>query len=202
VSDATSISELPVEPAAAPALAWSEADDDSGIMPIRAGEYDGEYENVPRSGLTSSRPRAHVEPAVEPDVIGAFAEAWYRRPLVVAVGTALAVLAIGAGVLITLRHTSGSAPSTPSPGVSTTARPSSETTASQEPSTNPPSSSAPDTSTPAPTTSETSTTTTTTEAPATTTTPSSATTEPQRPDRPRFPRRPGARFFDPGQGRP
>ena len=63
VSDATSISEMPVEPAATPALAWSEADDDSGIMPIRAGEYDGEYENVPRSGLTSSRPRAQVEPA-------------------------------------------------------------------------------------------------------------------------------------------
>jgi hypothetical protein len=198
VSDATSISEVPVESAATPALAWSEADDDSGIMPIRDGEYDGEYENVPRSGLTSSRLRAHLEPAAEPDVIGAFADAWYRRPLVVAVGTALAVLAIGAGVLITLRHTSGSAPSTPSPSVSTTAPPSSATTASQEPSTNPPSSSAPDTSTPAPTTSETPT--TTTEAPTTTTPPPSTTTEPARPDRPRFPRRPGDRFFDPGQG--
>jgi hypothetical protein len=196
VSDETSISEIPVEPA--PALAWSEADDDSGIVPIQAGEYDGEYageyDKVPRSGLTSSRPRAQVDLAAEPVVFGAAADAWYRRPLVVAVGTALAVLAIGAGVLITLRHTSGSAPSTPSPSVSTTAPPSA-TTASQEPNTNPPSSAAPDTSTPAPTT----TTTTTTEAPTTTTTPST-TTEPQRPDRPRFPRRPGDRFFDPGQG--
>jgi hypothetical protein len=201
VSDATSISEMPVEAAATPALAWSEADDDSGIMPIRAGEYDDEYEKVPRGGLTSSRPRAQMDPAAEPDVIGAYADAWYRRPLVVAVGTALAVLAIGAGVLITLRHTSGGAPSTPSPSVSTTAPPSSETTGSQEPGTNPPSSSATDTSTPAPTTSETPSTTTTTEAPTTTTTaPPSTTTEPQQPDRPRFPRRPGDRLFDPGQG--
>ena len=202
VSDATSIAEITVEPAAEPALAWSEADDDSGIMPIRAGEYDGDYENVPRSGLTSSHPRAKADPAAEPDVIGSFADAWYRRPLVVAVGTALAVLAIGAGVLITLRHTSGSAPSTPTPSVSTTAPPSSATTASQEPGTNPPSSSTPDTSTSTPTTSETPTTTmttTTSEAPTTTTAPPT-TTEPQRPDRPRFPRRPGDRFFDPGQG--
>jgi hypothetical protein len=201
VSDATSISEMPVEAAATPALAWSEAGDDSGIMPIRAGEYDDEYERVPRSGLTSSGPHAQVDPAAEPDVIGAYADEWYRRPLVVAVGTALAVLAIGAGVLITLRHTSGSAPSTPSPSVSTTAPPSSETTASQEPGTNP-SSSAPDTSTPASTTSETPSTTTTTEATTTTTTtaPTTTTTEPQRPDRPRLPRRQGDRFFDPGQG--
>ena len=193
VSDATSISEMPVEAAATPALAWSEAGDDSGIMPIRAGEYDDEY-------APSSRPRAQVEPAAEPDVIGGYADAWYRRPLVVAVGTALAVLAIGAGVLITLRHTSASAPSTPSPSVSTTAPPSSETTASQQTGTNPPSSSAPDTSTPASTTSETPSTTTTTEASTTTTAPTTTTTEPQRPDRPRFPRRPGDRFVDPGQG--
>ncbi len=203
VSDATSTSEMPVEAAATPALAWSEAGDDSGIMPIRAGEYDDEYEKVPRSGLTSSRPRAQVDPPAEPDVIGAYADAWYRRPLVVAIGTALAVLAIGAGVLITLRHTSGGAPSTPPPSVSTTAPPSSEITGSQEPGTNPPSSSAPDTSTPGPTTSETPSTTTTTEAPTTTTTttaPPTTTTESQRPDRPRFPRRPGDRLFDPGQG--
>ena len=55
VSDATSISEIPVEAAAAPALAWSEADDDSGIMPIQPGEYDDEYEVAAR-GLTL-RPR-------------------------------------------------------------------------------------------------------------------------------------------------
>jgi actin-like ATPase involved in cell morphogenesis len=201
VSDATVMSELPVEPAAPPALAWSEADDDSGIMPIRAGEYDDE----PR---TSGRTVAGVDPAAEPDVIGERMDPWYRRPLVVAIITALAVLAIGAGILITLRHTSGSAPSTPSPSVSTSPAPSlptssDETTASQEPSSNPTSSTQPDTSTAASTTSEapTTTTTTTTEAPTTTTTSQATTTTTARPDRPIFPRPPGGRPFPlPGQG--
>jgi hypothetical protein len=202
VSDATMMSEVPIEPAVAPALAWSEADDDSGIMPLRAGEYD----DVPPGGPTSSRPQAGVDVADEPDVFGATGDAWYRRPLMVAVGTALAVLAIGAGVLITLRHTSGSAPSTPLPSVSTTPEPSvpasSETTASQEPTTNAPTSSVSDTSTAAPTTSQTPTTTTTTEAPTTATTqPPTTTPSPQSPDKPRFPRRPGDRLFpEPGLG--
>ena len=51
---------------------------------------------------------AHDEPNVQfrildvapdPVVTGASAQAWYRRPLVVALGTALAMLAIGAGGL-------------------------------------------------------------------------------------------------------
>jgi hypothetical protein len=196
VSEATTMSAMPIEPAAAPALAWSEADDDSGIMPIRAGEYD---DNSRDDDRPSPRPRARANLAAEPDVIGPAADAWYRRPVVVAVGTALAVLAIGAGVMITLRHTSGSAPNTPAPSVSNTNAPSestsAETSASQEPATNSPSST--DTSTPASTTS---TPTTTTEAPATTTTTPPVTTT-DRPDRPRFPRRPGDRLFpDPGQG--
>jgi actin-like ATPase involved in cell morphogenesis len=201
LSDATALSEIPVEPAAAPALAWSEADDESGIMPIQPGEYD----DVPaRSELISSRPRARVDLPAESDVFGATAEAWYRRPLVVAVGTALAVLAIGAGVLITMRHMSGSAPATPSSSVDTP--PSSavssvpESTATQQPSTSPPSSAASDTSTAAPTTSETPTATTTTQAPTTTTASPSTTAPPsQGPDRPRF-RRPGDRLFpEPGR---
>jgi hypothetical protein len=197
VSDATTISEMPVEPAATPALAWSEAGDDSGIMPIRPGEYDDAPSN---GGQTSSR-RA-VLAAAEPDVIGAGVDTWYRRPLVVAVGTAFAVLAIGAGILITLRHTSGSAPSTPSPSVSTTPAPSlpssSETTASPEPTSSPPSPTETTTQPPT-TTSETPTTTTTTEPPTTTTTTSE---RPRWPDRPRlFPREPGGgRGFFPGQG--
>ena len=87
-----------MEPTATPALAWSEAGDDSGIMPIRPGEYDDEYDTVPPSRLTSARPRAQVDSAAEPAAFGGATDAWYRRPLVVAVGTALAVLAIGAGV--------------------------------------------------------------------------------------------------------
>jgi hypothetical protein len=207
VGEATVMSAMPVEPAAAPALAWSEADDDSGIMPIRPGEYDDE----PRTGGPAAPvPRAREEFA-EPGVVGATGDPWYRRPVVVAVGTALALLAIAGGLFLTLRHTSGSAPSTPSPSVVTTAAPSmptsSETTASQETTTNPPSSSQPSTSPPASTTSETPTpttttttaptTTTTTEAP-TTTTPSQATTTT---DRPLFPRRPGGRLFPPPGGR-
>jgi hypothetical protein len=198
VSDATAISEIPIEPAVAPALAWSEADDDSGIMPLQAGEYD----DVPaRSAPVSSR----VDLPAEADVFGVTGDAWYRRPLVVAVGTALAVLAIGAAVLITLRHTSGSAPSTPSSSVDTppsSAVPSepgtTATQETQEPNTTPPSSQAPDSSTVAPTTSQTPTT-TTTQAPTTTQPPTTAST--QFTDRPRFPRRPGDRLFpEPGQG--
>jgi hypothetical protein len=203
VSDATIMAAMPVESAAAPALAWSEADDDSGIMPIRPGEYDDE----PRDGgHAAPLPRARKEFA-EPDVIGATGDPWYRRPLVVAVGTALAVLAIAGGLFVTLRHTSGSAPSTPSPSVITTPAPSLptsvETTASQQATTNPPSSSEPATSpsasttseTPTPTTTTTTTTITTTEAPTTTQSSQATTTT----DRPRFPRWPGDRLF-PGPG--
>ena len=204
VGEATIMSALPVEPAAAPALAWSEAGDDSGIMPIRPGEYDDE----PRTtGRTVARPGAQL--AGEPDVIGASIDPWYRRPLVVAVGTALAVLAIGAGIMLTLRHSSGSAPGDPSRSVSTTPAPSlptsAETTASQQPSANPTSSAQPATSTPPSTTSEAPTTTTTTTAAptTTTTTPSSqaTTTTTVRTDRPLFPLQPGGPLFPvPGQG--
>lgn len=202
-SDATTMSAMPVEPVAAPALAWSEADDDSGIMPLRPGEYDD-----PRTGGRAVPVPGAREEFAEPDVIEDAGDAWYRRPLVVAVGTALAVLAIAGGLFLTLRHTSGSAPSTPSSSVITTPAPSmptsSETTASQEPTTNPPSSSEPTTSTtsetPTPTTTTTTeapTTTTTSQAP-TTTTPSQATTTTERP---LFPRRPGGRLFPQPGGR-
>jgi hypothetical protein len=203
VSDATIMAAMPVESAAAPALAWSEADDDSGIMPIRPGEYDDE----PRDGGHAAPLPLAREEFAEPDVIGATGDPWYRRPLVVAVGTALAVLAIAGGLFVTLRHTSGSAPSTPSPSVITTPAPSlptsAETTASQQTTTNPPSSSEPATSpsasttseTPTPTTTTTTTTITTTEAPTTTQSSQATTTT----DRPRFPRWPGDRLF-PGPG--
>ncbi|HXS85938.1 MAG TPA: Hsp70 family protein [Mycobacterium sp.] len=203
VSEATIMAAMPVESAAAPALAWSEADDDSGIMPIRPGEYDDE----PRDGGRAAPLPLAREEFAEPDVIGATGDPWYRRPLVVAVGTALAVLAIAGGLFVTLRHTSGSAPSTPSPSVITTPAPSlptsAETTASQQATTNPPSSSEPATSpsasttseTPTPTTTTTTTTITTTEAPTTTQSSQATTTT----DRPRFPRWPGDRLF-PGPG--
>lgn len=205
VGDATMISAMPVEPSAAPALAWSEADDDSGIMPIRPGEYDDE----PRDdGRTSLRARGRTAPVDAPDEYDTSPVAWYRRPLVVAIGTALAVLAVGAGVMITLRHTSSS-PSTPSTSVSTMPASSvpspSQSAVTEEPtSAAPPPSSQPETSSsttsqPPTTTTESSTATTTTTT-TTTTTPSPP--GPERPDRPRFPRRPGDRLFpEPGPGR-
>ena len=199
--EAMTIADISLEPHAAPALAWSEADDDSGIMPIRPGEYADEVGN---GAPVSARPRPRRDLAPEPVTAGATADAWYRRPLVVAIGTALAVLAVGAGVMIALRHTSGSAPSTPPPSVSTTPAPatSSQVSDTQAPTTNPPSSTEPDTGTAPSTTSQTPTTTTTTEAPTTTTQAPTTTQGPQWPERPRFPRGPGGRLFpQPGPGR-
>ena len=201
VADATTRSEIPVEPRPAPALAWSEeADDDSGIVPIRPGEYP---EQSSTAGLAAPRPQASLDRDSHPVATRQVAEAWYRRPVVVMVATALAVLAVGAGVMITLRHTSGNAPTTPSPGVSTAPG-----TDSQAPATSPPSSTESDTGTPPSTTSEapTTTTTTTTEAPTTTSSAAPTTSEPptttqgtERPGFPRFPRGPRG-FPDPGRG--
>jgi Hsp70 protein len=201
VADATTRSEIPVEPRPAPALAWSEeADDDSGIVPIRPGEYP---EQSSTAGLAAPRPQASLDRDSHPVATRQVAEAWYRRPVVVMVATALAVLAVGAGIMITLRHTSGNAPTTPSPGVSTAPG-----TDNQAPATSPPSSTESDTGTPPSTTSEapTTTTTTTTAAPTTTSSAAPTTTEPptttqgtERPGFPRFPRGPRG-FSDPGRG--
>jgi hypothetical protein len=163
-------------------------------MPIRAGEYPEQASNA---ALTSARPQASVDRAPQPGVSGAVADAWYRRPVVVAVGTALAVLAIGAAVMITLRHTSGGAPSTPTPSVSTAPGPASSAPANQNPGssdatdTQAPVSSPPSSTESAPsTTSQTPTATTTTQAPTTTTTTQVPTTTQEPPVGPRFPGRP------------
>src|ERR1700722_19360973 len=201
VADATTISDVAVEPSPAPALAWSEANDDSGIMPIRAGEYPEQASNA---ALTSARPKASVDRAPQPGVSGAVADAWYRRPVGVAVGTPLAVLGVGAAVLITLRHTSGGAPSTPAPSVSTAPAPASSAPANQNPGssdttdTQAPASSPPSSTEPPSTTRETPTATTTTVVPTTTTTTQVPTTThpPEPPVGPRFPRGPaGPRVF-------
>jgi actin-like ATPase involved in cell morphogenesis len=199
VADTTTMSDVAVEPRPAPALAWSEADDDSGIMPLRPGEYPEDGGSV---GLTATRPEVGLDRGPEPAMAGVVADAWYRRPAVVMVGTALVVLVLGAAVMITLRHTSGSAPTTPAPSVSTAPAPSPSGT--EAPTTSAPSSTQSDTGTPPSTTTEApTTTTTTTQAPTTTssapTTTEAPTTTPER-ERPpfrEFPR--GPRFFpDPG----
>ncbi len=199
VADATTVSDLAVEPRSAPVLAWSEADDDSGIMPIRPGEYPEEGGSA---GLTAAPPQV-FDRGAQPAVAGAVADAWYRRPAVVMVGTALMVLAVGAVVMITLRHTSGSAPTTPAPSVSTAPAPSgSDTTNTQAPATSTPSSTQSDTGTPSSTTTEAPTTTTTTSEAPTTTSSSAPPTTTQAPTTTQGPeRRPfrdfprGPRFF-------
>jgi actin-like ATPase involved in cell morphogenesis len=197
VADATTMSDLAVEPRPAPVLAWSEADDDSGIMPIRPGEYP---EADGGAGLTAAPPQAGFDRGSQPAVAGAVADAWYRRPAVVMVGTALVVLAVGAAVMITLRHTSGSAPTTPAPSVSTAPAPSpSDTTNTQAPATSAPSSTQSDTGTPssttteAPTTTSEAPTTTSSSAPPTTTEAPTTTQGPERRPFGEFPR--GPRFF-------
>jgi actin-like ATPase involved in cell morphogenesis len=187
-ADTTTISNIPVEPRPVPALAWSEAGDDSDIMPIRPGEYP---EQGSTTGLTAARSQVGVDRDPQPVVTRAVADAWYRRPAVVMVGTALVVLAVAAAVMITLRHTSGSAPTTPAPSVSTAPAPSNATD-TQAPATSPPSSTESDTGTPPSTTTEApTTTTTTTQAPTTTssapTTTTQAPTTTQGPEPPRFP---------------
>jgi actin-like ATPase involved in cell morphogenesis len=180
LADAMTMADIPVEPSPTPALAWSQAGDDSGIMPLRADEY-------PEAGrdaaLTSAPPQVNSDRDSQSGVTPAVADAWYRRPAVVMVGTALVVLALGAAIMITLRHTSGSAPSTPSPSVSTAPAPSnqgpapSNATDTQAPATSPPSSTESDTGTPPSTTTVAPTTTTTTTQAPTTTSPAPTTTE-------------------------
>ena len=193
VADATTRSNIPVEPAPPPVLAWSEADDDSGIVPIRPGEYP---EQSSTAGLAAPVPQASLERESRPAATRPVADAWYRRPAVVMLATALAVLAVGAVVMLMMRHTSGSAPTTPAPSVSTApgSAPSSATD-TQAPASNPPSSSESNTGTTPSTTTSEAPTTTTSEAPTTTTsappTTTAGPTTSEGPDRPRFPRFPG-----------
>ena len=190
VSDATTISGITTESQRAPALAWSEAGDDSGIMPIRPGEYP---EQASDTALTSAPPPATVDNDTRSDVTSAVSEVWYRRLPVVMVGTALVVLALAAAVMIALRHTSGGAPSAPSPSVTTTPAPANQsptpsaTTGTEAPANSPPTSTESSTGTPRSTTAEQTTTTTTTQAPTTTTQAPTTTTQAPEPPYRRFP---------------
>ncbi len=187
VTDATTMSDMALPSERTPALAWSEAGDDSGIMPIRPGEYPEQGTDAP---LTAARRPAVLDRDTRSGVTDTATDVWYRRPIVVMVGTALAVLAVGAAVMIILRHTSGSSPSNPTPSVSTAPAPSGASD-TQAPGNSSTSSTESDTGTPPSTT----TTTTTTQAPTTTTqTPTStqAPTTSQAPGR-SFPGRPGGR---------
>ena len=99
-----------------PAVAWSEADDDSRVMPVGTGEYP---KPAGGSGYTSARPALRFQriarPRREPrdPVIP-----WYRLPAVVIIGTAVALLLVGTAVAIGLSDDNPA--TTPAPGVSTT----------------------------------------------------------------------------------
>ena len=70
IADATTRSGVAADVGSPPALAWSEADDDSGIMPLRAGEYSDEAVPVrapagqcgPRLPVARGRRRRLVSP--------------------------------------------------------------------------------------------------------------------------------------------
>jgi cell division ATPase FtsA len=225
LADATTkIDAVPESSPAAP-LAWSEAaadGDDSDIVPLRAGEYPEQGSNP---AVRAGRPQPVFDRGSPSSRSGQAVDTWYRRPVVLIVGTALVVLAVGAAIMIALRHPSGGAPSTPAPSVSTTpdspapadqSSVPSGATETQAPANSPPSSTESDTTAPssttmqAPTTTTTQAPTTTTQAP-TTTTQAPATTqaptttqEPQPPVIPPIPRIPGIPRFlpqpEPGNG--
>lgn len=195
----------------APPLAWSEvaADgNDSDIGPIRTGEYPEPGSNA---AVPSARPQPTFDRDSRPNNSTPAADAWYRRPAVLIVGTALVVLAIGAAIMIALRHISGSAPGTPAPNVSTTPSSSapagqspapSDATDTQAPANSPPTSTESDTMAPPSTTTQSVTTTTqaptTTTSVPTTTTPVPTTTQvPEPPVVPPIPRIPGLPRFLP-----
>jgi hypothetical protein len=215
-ADATTKVEAVPEPTSAPPLAWSETDDDSGIAPIHAGAYP---EHTSSGGAPSARPQPMFNPAPHPSKSSSVADAWYRRPVVLIVGTALVVLAVGAAILIALRHISGSAPSTPAPGMNTPPSSSapadqspapSDATDTQAPANSPPTSTESDTMAPPPPTTQAPTATTTqapttsAQTPATTTQAATTTQVPEQPAAPPIPRIPRVPRFlpqpEPGNG--
>lgn len=127
-----------------PALAWSEAQDESRLMPALASESG----SGSGSGYTAARPQMKFEreerPEPEPK---ASPIPWYRLPAVIIISTVVAVLLVGTAVAIGLTsHEKGSK----SPGVNTTPRSSAPPPATSEsPSPEPPPASTPE---PAPTT--------------------------------------------------
>ncbi len=188
---------------AMPALAWSEAGDESGGLPLAADEAAGSADDgVPGPSAAPpfqfgdetgyARPDLRFEQQPVPDEAQPADIAWYRRPLVLVLGAAAAVLALSAVIMLALSHGSTGTPATSTPGVTTTPQPSpppspvqtSPAPAQQAPvqtSTAAPAP-PPTTTEPPPTTTEPPPTTTT--EPPPTSTPSTATTSPPAPPPP------------------
>ncbi|MCV7412738.1 hypothetical protein AWC05_00620 [Mycobacterium florentinum] len=102
-----------------PALAWSEAGDESRVMPAVGGQIGGQIPNhVGGSGYTSARPALSFDqPAVRPrrDKKTPIVP-WSRIPGMVIISTAVAVLLVGIALAMAL---SDDKPA-PAPGVTTT----------------------------------------------------------------------------------
>lgn len=124
-----------------PALAWSEAQDGSRVMPA-VGADSGSGSG---SGYTAARPQMKFEheerPEPEPK---ASPIPWYRLPAVIIISTIVAVLLVGTAVAIGL--TSHDNKGTKSPGVNTTPRSSAPPppASSESPSPEPPPASTPE----------------------------------------------------------
>ncbi|OCB60207.1 hypothetical protein A5677_14215 [Mycobacterium malmoense] len=197
--------------AAMPALAWSEAGDESGMMPLATdgprGWADDDAPGPPApppfqfgDETGYARPDLRFEQQPDTDEDRPAEVAWYRRPLVMILGAAAAVLALSAIIMLALSHGSTGTPVTPKPGATTTPQPSpppspAQTTpapAQQAPvqtSTAAPAAPPPTSTQPAPTTTEPPPTTseppaTTTEPPPTTTPPTATATSPPAPPPP------------------
>ncbi|MDT5174975.1 MAG: hypothetical protein QOG37_2226, partial [Mycobacterium sp.] len=95
-----------------PALGWSEAAEESRVMPVLPSDEPG------RSGLTSARPQMKFEHEArpEPERKKKLPIPWYRLPSVTVIGTTVAVLLAGTAVAIGLTSRQ---PATKSPVVST-----------------------------------------------------------------------------------
>ena len=106
----------PSEPvsSAMPALAWSEAGDDSRAMPVVGAANHGGG-----SGYTSARPAMNFDQPVQPrrEKKGSIIP-WRRMPGMVVISTAVAVLLVCVALAIGLSDNKPA--TTPSPGVSTT----------------------------------------------------------------------------------
>ncbi|MEE3062760.1 MAG: Hsp70 family protein [Actinomycetota bacterium] len=98
-----------------PALAWSEAADESRMMPAAAAQIPN---HVGGSGYTSARPALNFEQPAQPRrEKKAPVVPWSRLPGMVVIGTAVAVLLVGIALAIGLSDDKPA--TTPNPGVKT-----------------------------------------------------------------------------------
>lgn len=90
----------PPAPTLEPALAWSEAEDESRALPVAASGEHGEHGG---SGLTSARPQMKFEREDRPKAERKSPPIpWYRLPAVIIISTAVAVLLVGTAIAIGL----------------------------------------------------------------------------------------------------